>query len=61
MKRMFSELEAKGYEYIGANDGYISLYHGSSRCRGNLIGYYKVYSGNKGEYIRYNRTTYYFD
>lgn len=66
MKNMMSELEARGYEYTvcdgsGLFDEYINLYLGSSRCNGNLIGCYKVYYGNKGSYIRYNRHTYYFD
>ncbi len=61
MKKMIDELEANGIEIVSANDGYVALYHGNYHHNNSLIGYYKVYYGVKGEYIRYNRTTYYFD
>ena len=60
-KNMIRDLESRGIEIVSANDGYVALYHGSSRRSNSLIGYYKVCYGNAGSYIRYDRSTYYFD
>ena len=43
------------------HSGYVGLYWGSSCHIYQLIQHCKIHYGKKGTYIRYNRTTYYFD